>query len=153
MRMTYDSAPPSASKPPVQKRPVCHPQKRSAESCRAGNSYIREKFHPAPTRMFVCTVRATFCVLVAHLLFTVGDVEKEKRRLQSIMATGEEPRAAVSKKAAACQNPDVSEETDRYQEGKTTFPISSGFVLCSSDMYSACVFLQFWMKSRKEDSF
>ncbi|XP_028280582.1 UPF0193 protein EVG1 [Parambassis ranga] len=94
VHMTCESAPPSASEESVQKRPVCHPQKRSAESCRAGDSYTREKFHPGLTR----------------------DLEKEKRRLQSIMATGEEPRTAMSKKAPARQNPDVSEEPDRYQE-------------------------------------
>ncbi|XP_042340359.1 UPF0193 protein EVG1 [Plectropomus leopardus] len=70
-------------------------QRRSAESCRAGNSYVREKFIPGPIR----------------------DLEKEKRRLQSILATGkEEPAAASSKNVPACQNPEVSEEKDRYQE-------------------------------------
>ncbi|XP_049428255.1 UPF0193 protein EVG1 isoform X2 [Epinephelus fuscoguttatus] len=70
-------------------------QKRTAESCRSGNNYVREKFTPGPTR----------------------DLEKEKRRLQSILATGkEEPTAASSQKVPACQNPDASEEKDRYQE-------------------------------------
>lgn len=45
-------------------------------------------------------------------------MEKEKRRLQSIMATGqEEPTAVSSKNVPACENPGVVEEKDRYQEG------------------------------------
>uniref|UniRef100_A0A3B5ARE3 Uncharacterized protein n=1 Tax=Stegastes partitus TaxID=144197 RepID=A0A3B5ARE3_9TELE len=45
------------------------------------------------------------------------DLEKEKRRLQNILATGkEEASAASSQKAATCRDPEVSEEEDRYQE-------------------------------------
>ncbi|XP_041822667.1 UPF0193 protein EVG1 [Chelmon rostratus] len=91
------TAPPPQPKisKPVQKRLLGKPQRRSAESCRSGNSYIREKFCPGPTR----------------------DLEKEKRRLQSIMATGqEEPTAVSSKNVPACENPGVVEEKDRYQE-------------------------------------
>ncbi|XP_050926764.1 LOW QUALITY PROTEIN: UPF0193 protein EVG1 [Lates calcarifer] len=76
----------------VQKRLPGKPQRRSAESCRSGNSYVREKFCPAPTR----------------------DLEKEKRRLQNILATGqEEPTPASSQNA---RNPEVMEERDQYQE-------------------------------------
>ncbi|MEQ2240000.1 hypothetical protein ILYODFUR_010443 [Ilyodon furcidens] len=70
-------------------------QRRSAESCRAGNSYERETFHPGPIR----------------------DLEKEKRRLQNILATGhEEPTTGSPGKTAECCKSDESEETERYQE-------------------------------------
>lgn len=91
------SAPPPQPKTskPVQKRLLGKPQRRSAESCRSEYSYVREKFCPGPTR----------------------DLDKEKRRLQSIMATGqEEPAAASFKSIPACQNPGAAEERDRYQE-------------------------------------
>ncbi|MED6248346.1 hypothetical protein ATANTOWER_031892 [Ataeniobius toweri] len=70
-------------------------KRRSAESCRAGNSYERETFHPGPIR----------------------DLEKEKRRLQNILATGhEEPTIGSPGKTAECCKSDESEETERYQE-------------------------------------
>ncbi|XP_061889382.1 UPF0193 protein EVG1 isoform X3 [Entelurus aequoreus] len=69
------------------------PQRRSAASCRSGNSYVREKFSSAPTR----------------------DLEKEKRRLQNILATGRE-ETADDTNVAACDEPEVTEELDRYQE-------------------------------------
>ncbi|KAM8878398.1 UPF0193 protein EVG1 isoform 3-T3 [Spinachia spinachia] len=31
----------------------CKPQRRSAEACRLGNSYVREKYHPGPTSVFI----------------------------------------------------------------------------------------------------
>ncbi|XP_034543112.1 UPF0193 protein EVG1 [Notolabrus celidotus] len=68
------------------------PQRRSAESCRSGDGYTREKFRPGPTR----------------------DLEKEKRRLQNILATGqEEPEAESSQNDSARLN---SEEKDRFEE-------------------------------------
>lgn len=36
---------------PVQKCPAWRPQRRTADSCRSGNSYIREQFCPGPTSM------------------------------------------------------------------------------------------------------
>ncbi|KAL6110530.1 uncharacterized protein ACO6RY_19594 [Pungitius sinensis] len=71
------------------------PQRRSAEACRSGNSYVREKYHPGPLR----------------------DLEKEKRRLQNILATGkEEPTPASYNNVPTCSNPEVAEQKDRYQE-------------------------------------
>nr|XP_057945026.1 UPF0193 protein EVG1 [Doryrhamphus excisus] len=70
------------------------PQRRSAASCRSGNN-IREKFCPAPTR----------------------DLEKEKRRLQSILATGQEEAADdAPSENVMCVKAAVTEERDRYQE-------------------------------------
>lgn len=42
---------PKASKS-VQRRLPGKPQKRSAETCRSGNNYMREKFRPGPISMF-----------------------------------------------------------------------------------------------------
>ncbi|XP_061625722.1 UPF0193 protein EVG1 isoform X2 [Phyllopteryx taeniolatus] len=80
-----------------QKPPPGRPQRRSALCCRSGNSYVRQKFCPAPTR-------------------DLG--EKEKRRLQNILATGHEqsPEDAASQNVAANLKPQVTEEIDRYQE-------------------------------------
>nr|XP_040041846.1 UPF0193 protein EVG1 isoform X3 [Gasterosteus aculeatus aculeatus] len=45
------------------------------------------------------------------------DLEKEKRRLQNILATGEEePKPASYRNVPACPNPEVAEQKDRYQE-------------------------------------
>ncbi|XP_071770011.2 UPF0193 protein EVG1 [Centroberyx gerrardi] len=93
------SAPPPQPKPkpitPGPSRLLAKPQRRSAESCRSGNSYAREKFRPCPTR----------------------DLEKEKRRLQNILATGqEEPNAKSFQNVPADQSPGAVEERDRFQE-------------------------------------
>ncbi|KAM3865382.1 UPF0193 protein EVG1 [Diretmus argenteus] len=93
---------PRSSVPPTQPRPQpgpgglpAKPLRRSAESCRSGNSYSREKFRPSVTR----------------------DLEKEKRRLQSILATGqEEPEPRSAQTGPADQNPEVVQEKDRFQE-------------------------------------
>ncbi|KAM3623012.1 uncharacterized protein V6R79_006003 [Siganus canaliculatus] len=92
----------SPSSPPQTKTKKCarvvlsgRPQKRSAEACRSKNSYVREKFLPGPTR----------------------DLEKEKRKLQNIFATGqEEPTEASVPDSSACQKPEVEQEIDRYEE-------------------------------------
>lgn len=63
-----------------------------------------------------------FSLLLLFLLFfrvSLGDLEKEKRRLQNILALGqEEPTAASSQNVPASQNPGVAEERDQYQEGE-----------------------------------
>ncbi|XP_077308513.1 UPF0193 protein EVG1 isoform X3 [Lithobates pipiens] len=65
---------------------------RPAEKCRAGDAYSREKFQPRPTR----------------------DLNKEKRRLQNIMATGKDlpevPQAAPQIEETE------TEERDRFDE-------------------------------------
>ncbi|XP_054866118.1 UPF0193 protein EVG1 isoform X1 [Amphiprion ocellaris] len=92
---TSDATPSSTSSKSIQKQLPGICQKRSAECCRSGNSYTREKFRPGPTR----------------------DLEKEKKRLQNILATGKEEASAASPhKAPACRDPEVSEEEDRYEE-------------------------------------
>ncbi|XP_029446000.1 UPF0193 protein EVG1 isoform X2 [Rhinatrema bivittatum] len=64
--VSQSSSPPS--KPCLIVSPTSRPSLRPAESCRAGDAYTREKFKPRPTR----------------------DLEKEKRRLQNILATGKD---------------------------------------------------------------
>ncbi|KAJ3614982.1 hypothetical protein NHX12_018551 [Muraenolepis orangiensis] len=92
--------PSSSAAPPKQKDPTPtqlrrlapRPGKRNEHTCRSGDNYRRDTFRPGPTR----------------------DLEKEKRRLQSILATGEEepkPKASY----AADQKPEAMER-DRFQE-------------------------------------
>uniref|UniRef100_A0A3Q2Z430 Uncharacterized protein n=1 Tax=Hippocampus comes TaxID=109280 RepID=A0A3Q2Z430_HIPCM len=45
-----------------------------------------------------------------------GDLEKEKKRLQNILATGQEEEYTASQNVAGNRKPEVTEETDRYQE-------------------------------------
>ncbi|KAL3995976.1 tribbles-like protein [Sarotherodon galilaeus] len=89
---------PAQSSPPgksVQKHWPVHSQKRTAEACRSGNSYEREKFRPGPTR----------------------DLEKEKRKLQNIFAHGtEQPGAGSSQKPPQHQSSEGPKKMDRYQE-------------------------------------
>lgn len=50
--------------------------------------------------------------------FTLGDLEKEKLRLQNIMSTGQEgPTTAQPSKVSGRRDPSLEEETDRFQEG------------------------------------
>ncbi|XP_006890275.1 PREDICTED: UPF0193 protein EVG1 [Elephantulus edwardii] len=67
------------------------PQLRPASKCQANGAYAREQFKPQATR----------------------DLEKEKRRLQSIFATGKEP-AERKRKTPAHQEP--VPEPDRFEE-------------------------------------
>ncbi|XP_063333392.1 UPF0193 protein EVG1 [Pelmatolapia mariae] len=91
---TFDPAQSSPGKS-VQKHWPVHTQKRTAEACRSGNSYEREKFRPGPTR----------------------DLEKEKTKLQNIFAHGtEQPGAGSSQKPPQHQSSEVPKKMDRYQE-------------------------------------
>ena len=64
----------------------------------------------------------TVC-LTATLVFSLilGDLEKEKRRLQNILATGQEEPKAASPQNVASSTPEVMEERDQYQEGETNW--------------------------------
>ncbi|CAK6962907.1 UPF0193 protein EVG1%2C partial [Scomber scombrus] len=89
---TQSASPPQPkTRKSLQKCLPNKPLRRSADSCRSGNNYVREKFRPGPIR----------------------DLEKEKRRLQNILATGQEEPTAAS-----CQNDtaEVIVERDKYQE-------------------------------------
>lgn len=53
--LTFDS--PMPARPCETKTVQKHQsQRRSAEACRAGDGYVREKFCPGPTSMFLKTV-------------------------------------------------------------------------------------------------
>ncbi|XP_053577219.1 UPF0193 protein EVG1 [Bombina bombina] len=86
--------PPSA--PTNQRRKVtlslARPSLRPAERCRAGDAYSREKFQPRPTR----------------------DLNKEKHRLQNLMATGKD-LPEPSRAPPQTQEP-KEEEEDRFDE-------------------------------------
>ncbi|XP_072890128.1 UPF0193 protein EVG1 isoform X1 [Hemitrygon akajei] len=69
------------------------PQLRPAESCRAGGAYQREKFRPRPTR----------------------NLEKEKQRLQNIMATGKDG-PMPDKKQRPKEEEEEKPEIDRFDE-------------------------------------
>lgn len=96
---------PTSSAPPPQPTPKiiqpgpdrlsAKPQRRTADKCCSGDNYTREKFHPTATR----------------------DLEKEKLRLQNILATGqEEPRPSRPRKVSLALGREVEEERDRFQE-------------------------------------
>ncbi|KAM9482609.1 UPF0193 protein EVG1 [Clarias gariepinus] len=95
--MACNTSPPAPAQPvpKVSKGPVLpsRPQRRSAENCRAGDSYTPERFRPSATR----------------------DLEKEKRRLQNILATGQEdPQPSPSHTKPANRMEDTKK--DRFQE-------------------------------------
>ncbi|TSK62611.1 UPF0193 protein EVG1 [Bagarius yarrelli] len=69
------------------------PQRRSAEQCKAGDNYTRERFRPSATR----------------------NLEKEKHRLQSILATGQEEIQPSSSQTGPSHGTEESEK-DRFQE-------------------------------------
>ncbi|NWW24736.1 EVG1 protein, partial [Falcunculus frontatus] len=95
-------SPPSSKQPvPASYTAVCQPHKlparpllRPAEVCRAGDAYTREKFKPQPTR----------------------DLEKEKRRLQNILATGkDEVEDEVEQMLIQKKDKEIA-EPDRFEE-------------------------------------
>ncbi|XP_060633007.2 UPF0193 protein EVG1 isoform X1 [Anolis sagrei] len=73
--------------------PYGRPHLRPAENCRAGDAYMREKFRPQPTR----------------------DLEKEKERLQNILATGKDKKGKKPQKQPIRVKEEVP-ELDRFDE-------------------------------------
>ncbi|XP_028672659.2 UPF0193 protein EVG1 isoform X1 [Erpetoichthys calabaricus] len=88
------STPPMSSKPHSVANLNGKPSRRSAERCQEGNAYEREKFYPKPTR----------------------DREKEKQRLQSILATGKETSEIEHRKCRDSRESDSEPERDRFDE-------------------------------------
>ncbi|XP_069509093.1 UPF0193 protein EVG1 [Ambystoma mexicanum] len=71
------------------------PSLRPAESCRAGDAYSRDQYRPHATR----------------------DQEKEKRRLQNILATGKDiPEPRRGQPPARCVEEPAVTELDRFDE-------------------------------------
>ncbi|XP_062304948.1 UPF0193 protein EVG1 [Osmerus eperlanus] len=91
------SAPPPPPPPKIIKpgpeRLSAKPQRRSADKCSSGDNYTRDRFRPSAP----------------------WDLEKEKRRLQNILATGQE-EPSRPRKVPQLQGPEVGEERDRFQE-------------------------------------
>ncbi|XP_062839036.1 UPF0193 protein EVG1 isoform X2 [Anolis carolinensis] len=73
--------------------PYGRPHLRPAQNCQAGDAYMREKFRPQPTR----------------------DLEKEKERLQNILATGKDKKMKKPQKQPVKVEEEVP-ELDRFDE-------------------------------------
>ncbi|NXL74341.1 EVG1 protein, partial [Leptocoma aspasia] len=94
--------PPSSQQPvPVSYPAACQPRRlparpllRPAKVCQAGDAYAREKFQPQPTR----------------------DLEKEKKRLQNILATGKDMVEDEVKQALLRKKEEEIAEPDRFEE-------------------------------------
>ncbi|NXM73380.1 EVG1 protein, partial [Serilophus lunatus] len=93
---TYSKQPvPTPSLPDYQpSRLPARPQRRPAKVCQAGDAYTREKFKPQPTR----------------------DVEKEKRRLQNILATGKDEVEGKVEQVLVLRKEEEMPEPDRFEE-------------------------------------
>nr|XP_056703441.1 UPF0193 protein EVG1 [Euleptes europaea] len=74
--------------------PFSRPHLRPAEACQAGDAYTRERFRPRATR----------------------DLEKEKERLQNILATGKDKVEGKPQKKKAVKMEEVVPEPDRFEE-------------------------------------
>ncbi|NWV60756.1 EVG1 protein, partial [Malurus elegans] len=94
--------PPSSKQPaPASYLPACQPHKlparpllRPAKVCQAGDAYTREKFKPQPIR----------------------DLEKEKRRLQNILATGKDEVEDKMEQVFVQKKEDEIAEHDQFEE-------------------------------------
>ncbi|NXR09025.1 EVG1 protein, partial [Semnornis frantzii] len=85
-----------AFSPPVcqRSRLSARPHLRPAKVCQAGNAYIREKFKPQARR----------------------DLEKEKQRLQNILATGKDVVKCNKRQARFQTKEEEIPEPDRFEE-------------------------------------
>ncbi|NXG23208.1 EVG1 protein, partial [Grallaria varia] len=86
---------------PTSSPPACQPSKlparphlRPAKVCQAGGAYTREKFKPQPTR----------------------DLEKEKQRLQNILASGKDEVEDKVKQVLVQRKQEEMPEPDRFEE-------------------------------------
>ncbi|NXJ22611.1 EVG1 protein, partial [Dicrurus megarhynchus] len=94
--------PPSSKQPvPASYTETCQPHKlparpllRPAKVCQAGDAYTREKFKPQPTR----------------------DLEKEKRRLQNILAMGKDEVDDEVEQVLIQKKEEEVAEPDRFEE-------------------------------------
>ncbi|XP_067998528.1 UPF0193 protein EVG1 [Melanerpes formicivorus] len=90
-----------SKEPPALPPPVCQrgrlaakPHLRPAKACQAGDAYVREKFKPRARR----------------------DLEKEKQRLQNILATGKDVVTCNMKQAQVETKEEEMPEPDRFEE-------------------------------------
>ncbi|XP_032543778.1 UPF0193 protein EVG1 [Chiroxiphia lanceolata] len=93
---TSSKQPVPASSPPACRpsRLPARPHLRPAKVCQAGDAYTREKFKPQPTR----------------------DLEKEKQRLQNILATGKEEVEDEVERVLVRTKEEEIPEPDRFEE-------------------------------------
>ncbi|KFU83583.1 UPF0193 protein EVG1, partial [Chaetura pelagica] len=92
-----EPAPPAPAFSPAVHHPIRLPAKphlRPAKVCQAGNAYTREKFKPWPGR----------------------DLEKEKQRLQNILATGKDVVEDKVKQTLVQTKEEETPEPDRFEE-------------------------------------
>ncbi|NWV72791.1 EVG1 protein, partial [Dasyornis broadbenti] len=100
--LPLQSFPPSSKQPVTAScpaacgplRPPARPHLRPAKVCQAGDAYTREKFKPQPTR----------------------DLEKEKRRLQNILATGKDEVEDEVQQVFVQKKEEELAEPDRFEE-------------------------------------
>uniref|UniRef100_A0A8B9FBX2 Chromosome 22 open reading frame 23 n=1 Tax=Amazona collaria TaxID=241587 RepID=A0A8B9FBX2_9PSIT len=95
-RPTPSKEPEPTSSPPAHQRSrlSAKPHLRPASACQAGDSYTREKFKPRAMR----------------------DLEKEKQRLQNILATGKDVVEHKVKPVVAQTKEEELPEPDRFEE-------------------------------------
>ncbi|NWJ11232.1 EVG1 protein, partial [Crypturellus undulatus] len=84
----------SSPKPCLPGRLPAKPQLRPAGVCQAGDAYTRERFKPQARR----------------------DLEREKQRLQSILATGKDVVEHTAKRIQAQTEEEEAPEVDRFEE-------------------------------------
>ncbi|NXC06997.1 EVG1 protein, partial [Orthonyx spaldingii] len=100
--LPFQSFPPSSKQPLPDSYPAAcqacrlpaRPLLRPAKVCQAGDAYTREQFKPQPTR----------------------DLEKEKRRLQNILATGKDEVENMVEKVLVQKKEEEIAEPDRFEE-------------------------------------
>ncbi|KAK1341600.1 hypothetical protein QTO34_018015 [Cnephaeus nilssonii] len=98
-------------------------QLRPASMCQANGAYNREQFKPRATKLLAQSLlhcmQAAPCdqSFLSLALHQGGDLEKEKRRLQNIFATGKD-KEERKKKPRAVQRKDPAPELDRFEERK-----------------------------------
>uniref|UniRef100_A0A8C2TR57 Chromosome 22 open reading frame 23 n=1 Tax=Coturnix japonica TaxID=93934 RepID=A0A8C2TR57_COTJA len=98
-------APPASSPPCHQPSKLpAKPHLRPAEVCRAGDAYIREKFRPQARR----------------------DLEREKQRLQNILATGKDTVEHQVKQITVHTKEEEMPELDRFEERTSLCDLEEG---------------------------
>ncbi|XP_078388260.1 UPF0193 protein EVG1 isoform X1 [Cetorhinus maximus] len=100
--------PPLPPAPSIRVHPSSKPHLRPAESCRAGDAYQRERFRPRPTR----------------------NLEKEKQRLQNLMATGKDD-PVPNHKPKPKKKEEEAQEIDRFEECKCFGHRASATKVCN----------------------
>ncbi|KAK4831574.1 hypothetical protein QYF61_018334 [Mycteria americana] len=119
---------PTSSKEPVPalSPSLCQPSRlsakphlRPAKVCQAGDAYAREKFKPRARReeLMESPINRSVHTGVHSVLFPAsGDLEKEKQRLQNILATGKDVVEHKVKQTLVQTKEEEIPEPDRFEE-------------------------------------